>query len=223
MLATSLDGRLAPPHGGAAQLGGPGDRRVLEEALAWADAALLGAETLRRHGTTCQIRAVDLLEQRRSQGRADQPVALVLSRSGLLPAGLPFWHQPLERWWLRPADQPPPEPAMADRFDRLVPFSDWGVLLVDLASVGLKRLVLLGGADLTGQLLATGLVDELQLTLCPMLLGGSHAWCADGVRPAPDRWQLLEHRPLGGGELLLRYGRVVSDRCAHHDQKSLTA
>ena len=37
VLAVSLDGRLAPPQGGAAQLGGPGDRRVLEEALAWAD------------------------------------------------------------------------------------------------------------------------------------------------------------------------------------------
>ena len=49
VLAVSLDGRLAPPSGGAAQLGGSGDRRVLEEALAWSDAALLGAGTLRAH------------------------------------------------------------------------------------------------------------------------------------------------------------------------------
>ena len=46
VLAVSLDGRLAPAEGGAAQLGGSGDRRVLEEALAWADGCLIGAETL---------------------------------------------------------------------------------------------------------------------------------------------------------------------------------
>ena len=43
MLAVSLDGRLAPPSGGAAQLGGSGDRQVLEQALAWSDAVLIGA------------------------------------------------------------------------------------------------------------------------------------------------------------------------------------
>ena len=55
VLAVSLDGRLAPAQGGAAQLGGPGDRRVLEEVLAWADGCLIGARTLRVHGTTCLI------------------------------------------------------------------------------------------------------------------------------------------------------------------------
>ena len=45
VLAVSLDGRLAPPSGGAAQLGGAGDRRVLEQALAWSDAVLIGAGT----------------------------------------------------------------------------------------------------------------------------------------------------------------------------------
>ncbi len=213
MLAISLDGRLAPPSGGAAQLGGAGDRRVLEEALAWADAALIGAETLRRHGTTCLIRAADLLEHRRHQGRGDQPPALVVSRSGQLPAALPFWQQPLTRWWLRPADQPPPPAGMAARFDRLVPFRDWSGLLADLAGAGLARLVLLGGAELAGQFLAAGLVDELQLTLCPLLLGGPHSWCPDQFRPEPDRWQLLEQRGLGDGELLLRYGRPLRGAC----------
>ena len=42
VLAISLDGRLAPAEGGAAQLGGQGDRRVLDASLAWADACLMG-------------------------------------------------------------------------------------------------------------------------------------------------------------------------------------
>ena len=102
VLAVSLDGRLAPPEGGAAQLGGPGDRRVLEEALAWADGCLIGAETLRRHGCTCLIHAQDLRAQRSAAGRSDQPVAVVVSRTAAIPLELPFWRQPLERWLLAP-------------------------------------------------------------------------------------------------------------------------
>ena len=86
VLAISLDGRLAPPPGGAAQLGGEGDRRALEHALAWGDACLIGAGTLRAHQCTCLIRSPQLLEQRRSEGRAEQPVAVVVSRSPDFPS-----------------------------------------------------------------------------------------------------------------------------------------
>ena len=207
MLAVSLDGRLAPPDGGAAQLGGPGDRRVLEEALAWADAALVGAETLRRHGSTCLIRQPDLLDQRRRQGRGGQPHALVLSRTGALPAAMSFWKQPLQRWWLRPREAG--SSPTAAPFDRQLPFDSLMELRQQLAGLGLSRLVLLGGADLASQWLAAGLVDELQLTLCPLLLGGAHSWCAADPGLGLDRrsWHLLEQRPLEGDELLLRYGR----------------
>ena len=89
VLAVSLDGRLAPPQGGAAQLGGVGDRQMLEEALAWADGCLIGAETLRRHGSTCLIHAQDLRAQRSAAGRSDQPVAVVVSRTVAIPLELP--------------------------------------------------------------------------------------------------------------------------------------
>lgn len=220
MLAVSLDGRLAPPGGGAAQLGGVGDRRALEEALAWADATLIGAETLRRHGTTCLIHAPDLLATRAAQGRSAQPAALLLSRSGCLPADLPFWRQPLQRWWLRPAATSlvdgdkaghlPQErfPDSPPHCQRVQAFSSWRQLRADLAAEGIDRLVLLGGADLAGQLLADDQVDELQLTLCPLLLGGPHTWLPGSLNPGLQRWTLLEQRPLGGDELLLRYCRI---------------
>ena len=111
VLAVSLDGRLASPAGGAAQIGGRGDRRVLEEALAWSDGALLGAETLRRHGSTCLIHAPDLLKRRLQRGLAPQPLALVASRSGRLPPGLPFFAQPVQRWLL--LQKTPGEEALA--------------------------------------------------------------------------------------------------------------
>ncbi|MEB3354558.1 MAG: dihydrofolate reductase family protein [Cyanobacteriota bacterium] len=218
VLAVSLDGRLAPAAGGAAQFGGAGDRRALEEALAWADGALLGAETLRRHGSTCLIHAPDLLAERHRRGLPPQPPALVVSRRGCFPSTLPFWQQPLERWLVTPGASAPDTPAVAIEgpaplgFSRRLPLQAWPQLLALLAAEGMQRLVLLGGAALAGGLLSDGLVDELQLTLCPLLLGGPHTWLpAMPLLPdsltATGGWELLEQRPLGAGELLLRYRR----------------
>jgi 5-amino-6-(5-phosphoribosylamino)uracil reductase len=202
VLAISLDGRLAPAQGGAAQLGGPGDRAVLEEALAWADGCLIGAATLRLHGTTCLIHRPELLARRRQQRRSPQPIALVVSREGSLDPELPFFSQPVERWLLSPGGQPSSTP----RFAAHLPLTSWPECLAQVGSLGLGRLVVLGGAQLATALLSEGLVEELQLTLCPRLLGGGHGWMTPR---APDlssqSWELVEHRPLSGGELLLHY------------------
>ena len=214
VLAISLDGRLAPASGGAAQLGGPGDRRALEEALAWADGCLIGAQTLRLHGSTCLIRDADLLAQRQAQGRSPQPVAVAVSRHGSLAPGLPFWTQPLERWLLRaevaaaaPHNLGPPAPGA---FARQLTWTSWPEALAQLGAVGLQRLVVLGGAQLAAGLLQADCIDALQLTLCPTLLGGPHSWVpADAVLPhGLAGWQLEQSQPLGGDELLLRYVRT---------------
>ncbi|MFM1811729.1 MAG: hypothetical protein RLZZ336_667 [Cyanobacteriota bacterium] len=204
VLAISLDGRLAPAGGGAAQLGGSGDRRALEQALAWADACLIGARTLRLHGSTCLIRDADLLARRHSQGRPPQPTAIVVSRSGRLAADLPFFAQPITRWLLQ--SEPGPAPS---GFDRQLPLPSWAQVGSHLAAAGLQRLVVLGGAQLAASLLAVDAIDALQLTLCPLLLGGDHSWLP-ATALLPDGlagWRLEQHHDLGGNELLVRYRR----------------
>ena len=171
MLAVSLDGRLSPPCGGAAQLGGAGDRIVLEQALAWADAVLIGAGTLRAHRSTCLIHEPQFLLQRKQDGRPLQPTALVVSRRPDFCLDWPFFQQALERHLLTP------DPDSVDGFSvihRLEP--SWESTLVELAEWGFHRLVLLGGAGLCGSLLEADQVDELQPTLSPCLLGGRFSW-----------------------------------------------
>ncbi len=110
----------------------------------------------------------------------------------------------MQRWLAAPAG---PEATPPVGFEQLLPLRGWSQLLTDLRSSGLERLVLLGGAQLAGQLLQADLVDELQLTLCPLVLGGPYTWLPDVSRPEPQRWSLLDQQHLGGGELLLRYQR----------------
>ncbi len=238
VLAVSLDGRLAAAEGGAAQIGGRGDRRVLEEALAWADAVLVGAETLRLHGSTCLIHRAQLLECRRAAGLPPQPLAIVVSRSGAIPADLPFFRQPLQRgllrldsWglpvpktpldvglslhaenaWQRGLPPPPSERLQASEgFAHQWACADWSDALAELKAAGVARLVVLGGASLAASLLAENLLDELQLTLCPRLLGGPHSWLGAAARvdlAAQGGWRLIEQRALEEEELMLRYRR----------------
>ncbi len=205
VLAVGLDGRLAPPQGGAARLGSPADRRVLEECLAWADACLVGAGTLRVHGGTCLIHGEDLLRQRRRQHRSSQPHLLVVSRQGQLDGALPVFRQPLERWWLAPGqtrlDQAPPW------FQGVIPLPHWQGLPQAMGEKGWQRLVVLGGAQLATTLAAHDLLHELHLTLCPQLLGGGHLWLQGGVLIPQNRWCAVESRPLGDGEWLCRWRR----------------
>jgi len=181
---------------------------VLEEALAWADGCLIGAETLRPHGSTCLIHAQDLRAQRSAAGRSDQPVAVVVSRTAAIPLELPFWRQPLERWLLAPP-QAPPFPAFQARLD----WDGWASAIDALAERGLMRLVVLGGAALAGSLLAGDWIDELQLSLCPRLLGGPHLWLPLQAAIGRGDWHLQEHRRLEGDELLLSYRRGLANPC----------
>ena len=64
------------------------------------------------------------------------------------------------------------------------------------------RRITIGGADLAGQALAAGLVDELRLLTIPVILGGGKPWLPKGVS-LPLRLQ--ETRRFASGVVYLRY------------------
>ena len=62
--------------------------------------------------------------------------------------------------------------------------------------------LLIGGADLAGQALHAGLVDECHLLIRPIVLGGGKPALPSGPRLDLE---LLDARPLSGGVAYLRY------------------
>jgi dihydrofolate reductase len=59
-----------------------------------------------------------------------------------------------------------------------------------------------GGPELAAQAIAAGLVDEYQLFLVPVVVGGGKRWLPDGVR---ENLELLDERRLGNGTVYLQY------------------
>ena len=105
VLASSIDGRIAYPEGGKTQLGQSRDRLVLEESLAWSDGILMGGQTLRDHQSICVIKNKSLLKKRTSEGKNEQPIALIASNQINFPENWLFFKQPLQKWLIQAQDK----------------------------------------------------------------------------------------------------------------------
>ena len=210
VIASSIDGRIAYPGGGKTQLGQSGDRLVLEEALAWSDAILMGGQTLRDHRSICIIKNKSLLKQRVSEGKNEQPIALLASNQNDFPANWLFFKQPIERWLLQKQNNEN-KSDFPNGFDKKIILKiKWRDTLDDLNRRGIKRIVLLGGANLISDFLLEELIDELQITITPHLIGGDYCWVSSKLNSLnkmseKKNWTLMENKELGNNELLIRY------------------
>lgn len=209
----SADGKIADEWRSPARFGSSADRLHLETQIAAADAVLFGAATLRAYGTTLPVTTPHLLQQRRQQGQPDHPPHIVCSLSGHLNPELPFFHQPVPRWLLTGATgnalwQGKPQ------FERIIvdelPSAslNWTGALRQLKEAGIHRLTVTGGGTLVAALLALNAIDELWLTVCPLLLGGATsptpvAGAGFSATLAP-RLDLLEVRAIAQ-EVFLHY------------------
>nr|WP_255527128.1 RibD family protein [Oculatella sp. LEGE 06141] len=221
VLAMSVDGKIADEQRSPARFGSAHDKAHLERQIALADAALFGAGTLRAYGTTLRVSHPTLLQQRAQQGKPSQPVQIVCSRLAQFNTGYPFFRQPIPRWLITTA-------AGADRwqghtgFDRVLEATDpddtidWKSAFQQLRAMNLKTVVVCGGGTLVATLLGLDLIDELWLTVCPLLLGGSHAPTpVDGTGFLPNlapRLKLLEAW-VQEDEVFLHYRLQPSTAC----------
>jgi 5-amino-6-(5-phosphoribosylamino)uracil reductase len=216
VLAMSADGKIADGKGSPARFGSAADRLHLETQMAQADGVLFGAGTLRAYGTTLRITQPDLLEQRQQQGKPLQPIHIVCSGSGSLDPDCRFFRQPVSRWLLTSIEG---AKEWSDRpeFERVIISSsspsyalttDWHLVFQQLADLGLKKIVVTGGGQLVASLIAAEVIDEIWLTVCPLVLGGVQA-------PTPVEGQgfpadlaprlALQSAQILGSEVFLHY------------------
>ena len=204
-MVASADGR-ATLEGRTAALGSEADTLLLTELRAVADAVLVGTGTIRAEGYGRLVRNAERVARREAAGLAPTPTAVLLSRTFDIP-----WDAPL----FAAADQPvlvyagaggePPEVAAPVEVVRLDDPSP-AAAMADLRSRGIRALLCEGGPTLNGALLLAGVVDELFLTLSPLLTGEPAApRLVEGTAlPEPVPLELewvLRH----GEELFLRY------------------
>lgn len=197
-MVTSLDGSTAiDGASGAINASAPGDQVIFHALRDHVDAVLAGTSTIEQEQYGRLVPDAGRRAAREARGLAPDPLGVVLSRSGDLPSGVAL---------LEDAEQPVRIFTGADA-------APAGAMRV-LREEGVEVLLCEGGPSLLGALIRGDLVDELYLTIAPVvasgepdrtLLGGE----SDHPRHMELRW-LLE---LGGG-LHARYAMLGRDPVA---------
>ncbi len=208
ILAMSIDGKIAPYTGSAARFSSSEDLKHLETQISLVDGVIFGASTLRAYGTSVSIRQAELLRWRQERGKPSQPVQIVYSASGNLNPEARFFRQPFPRWLLTGSEGAGIWQGQKG-FDRIIISGDTETdNLRHFYDLGLQKLAILGGGKLIASLLAEDLIDELWLTLCPLILGGVTApspVAGEGfLAENAKKFQLLSLHRLGE-ELFLHY------------------
>jgi riboflavin-specific deaminase-like protein len=167
----TLGGRAAF-DGHTQALGSDADLDMLLTLRAAAEAVLIGSGTLRAEGYARLVRSEERRAGRREAGLREDPTAVLISRSLDLPwerAGLfKAPEQPVIVY--TSSDKDPPEVAAPVEIVRLEEATP-AAALADLRRRGVRALLSEGGPRLHRSLLAAGLVDELFLTMTPLLTG----------------------------------------------------
>jgi riboflavin-specific deaminase-like protein len=215
-MVSSIDG-AATVDGETAALGGSADQHAFRALRGACDAILVGAGTVRieRYGPAAGTPA--RRRDRQERGLAPAPRLVIVSGSlDLDPEARAFSdpaHPPLV---LTHAAAPPARVAALSHVAEVATCGETEVdvleLLRALQDRGLRRILCEGGPRLNGVLLAADVVDEIFLTIDPVLLAGSAPRIAHGqLASGPRRMRLAELREHEG-ELLLRYVRAEDGR-----------
>jgi 5-amino-6-(5-phosphoribosylamino)uracil reductase len=179
---------------------------------AGSDAILVGANTLRRDDPRLLVRSAERRARREADGLPASPLKVTMTRRGDLDPRMRFFAADGagKLVYAPPAAAGP----LADLLGGLAEVRaagdavDLRWLLADLASRGVRRLMVEGGEATHTAFLTSGLVDELQLVVAPFFVGDPEAprFVAPGHFPHDARspMRLEESRRIGGA-VLLRY------------------
>ncbi len=210
----SADGGTTDPGGRADGLSSPGDQRVFHLLRSLADVIVVGAGTARTEGYA-RVRPGEVDADLRARlGLAPLPPIVVVSRSLDLPADLLQGPAGTAGTIVATSASAPSDRVAAVRARAEVVVCgeavvDLGALREELATRGLRRILCEGGPELAGALAAARLLDELCLTVSPLLLAGNGGRLAAGppVDP-PLRLRLASAMVADEDHLLLRYTRA---------------
>jgi riboflavin biosynthesis pyrimidine reductase len=208
-MVASVDGR-ATLDGRSGSMGGRADRAMFHALRGSVDAVMAGTTTVAVENYGRLVRDAGARARREAAGLAADPLLVLATRSGRLPWDAPCFTAPEQRvavWSGRPVKVPESAPAV-----EVEAVGDGDVVAAAVRGArerhGVRSLLCEGGPVLLGALLDAGLIDELFLTVAPVLAG-------PGERPVLDGEPLQRHPRLAsewllesGGALFARYRRL---------------
>jgi riboflavin biosynthesis pyrimidine reductase len=175
-MVSTADGRVTL-GGRSGAIGGQADKALFLALRTAVDGVMAGAGTVRTERYRRLVRDERLRAIRRERNLAEEPLACIVSGRLALSGEIPLLADPGARVAILTTSQAslPPECRADIRYIRTVRdgLLDLPGAMAQLrAEHGVRTLLCEGGPHLNAQLLAEGLVDELFLSLSPLLAAG---------------------------------------------------
>jgi len=205
IMIASVDGR-ATLDGSSTRLGHPEDRGLLRGLRAAADCLLAGTQTIATEGYAALLDA----EQRAARvaaGRPPHPLVATVTRSGEVPWAAPVFSEPgvVKQVY---AGAPVTVPAGVQATTVTEGSRGLRAALEHLRSaLAVDSVACEGGPGLLRALLADDLVDDLLLTVAPLLVGGSGPAVVTGPALDPPLRMVLRAVLRADDHLFLHYTR----------------
>jgi riboflavin-specific deaminase-like protein len=210
---TSVDGAVTAADGFSAGISDEADKRVFGLLRMTCDALMVGAGTLRHEGYGAMRLGERREDWRVGHGLPENPLLVIVSRRlDLDPASSVFTEAPVRPMIVTSAASPPERRAALAEVAHVLALGDEQVdlraALDVIRNLGFGQILCEGGPHLLGALTAADLVDEMDLTVAPTLVGPGPPRITAGDATEIPRVLTLRHALVAANLLLLRYTRA---------------
>lgn len=210
--ACTADGKISLADRSWHGFGSHRDKDRMDRLRSLVDVVLIGAETLRREDPDLRIVDAARRQARIERGQPENPRPAILSRSLKLPQQPRMLSHFAEKPWLITATaDKKTENKLSKSFDVLATGGqevDLQAAMSRLWEEGVVRLLVEGGGATNALFVESGMVDEIYMTICPVLAGGVQAPTpvdGKGLNAGTlSRLRLMETYQ-GGDEVFCRY------------------
>jgi riboflavin-specific deaminase-like protein len=180
-VAMSADGKIAPANRKFVPFTTKRDHELMMELRARADAVMSGAGTVNQPGVSLGSGGEKYRKQRRARGLAPENIRIIVSGSGSIDPNAHIFTKRFSPIIIltteRALDKIPTLEKLATQIHispgETVDFLE--ALKWLRAKWNVKRLLCEGGGEVNAALFEADLVDEIHLTIAPLLLGGRNA------------------------------------------------
>ena len=153
-MAMTLDGKTATSNGNSKWITGSEARKSVQKLRQWADAVMVGGETVRADSPSLNVRDSDGNPMENWQ----QPLRIVASRSMTTEDAKKIM-----------GSGSTPEIIQADSHE------EWHENMEKLGSRNISSLLVEGGSELAASVLEAGIVNEVAFYIAPKILGGKNS------------------------------------------------